>query len=61
METIYNYTNVENSVIEKIKKCCAVNNHELIFTSHLSCHPDDTYLYIVLADMPNLDLSGMFF
>lgn len=53
MEFNYNYDNVDASVIEKIKRRCLENNHEVIFVSHLSYHPDDNYLYIVLAKSLN--------
>lgn len=50
MENInYNYDTVSPTILEKMKACCLENNHDLVFASHLSCHPDDDYLYVVLA------------
>lgn len=54
----YNYTSVDPIIVERIRRRCEELNYELAFTSLLSCHPDDDYLYVVLArnlsNFPNI-------
>jgi hypothetical protein len=49
----YNYTSVDPIIVERIRRRCEELNYELAFTTKLSCHPDDDYLYIVIAQTAN--------
>ena len=54
-KTNYNYLEIPAEVIEKINNCVKLYemSSKAVFITKLSCHPDDDYLYIVIAQTAN--------